>query len=90
MTNIIKFPVPDRENISYSTDDGELAVMDRELDVIIGIDSDSFDSVFLGIDGVGFHTDRKRLAEFLWSAAYMLDSEGRYKFDEYPAKDYKS
>lgn len=31
---------------------------------------------------------RKEMAEFLWMAAYLLDSEGRYKFDEYVGLNY--
>ena len=32
--------------------------------------------------------NREEMAEWLWMAAHMLDSEGRYKFDEYVGLNY--
>ena len=32
--------------------------------------------------------NRKEMAEWLWMAAHLLDSEGRYKFDEYVGLNY--
>lgn len=90
MTNIINFPVPDREHVSYDGTTGSgMAVMDGDLKAIIGFDGDSMDSVFIAVNGEGIHTDRKRLAEFLWCAAYMVDSEQRFTFDEFPARNYE-
>jgi len=86
MTNIIQFP--NRENIGYDTENG-MAVMDAGLELIIGFEGDDTDSVFIAVNGEGIHTDRKRLSEFLWCAAYMLDSEQRYAEGEYPARNYE-
>lgn len=90
MTNVINFPVPERENIGYQMDDDKgMAVLDSELTTKIGFEGDDPDMVYIAVNGMGIHTDRKRLAEFLWSAAYMVDSEQRFIFDELPARDYK-
>jgi len=90
MTNIINFPVPEREHVSYSATKGTgMAVMDAELKAIIGFDGDDPDNVFIAVNGEGIDTDRKRLAEFLWCAVYMIDSEQRFIFDELPARNYE-
>lgn len=90
MTNIIQFPQISSENIGYDISNGNGdAVMDKELEFIVGFDEGSFDSVFMAVNGEGMHTDRKRLAEFLWCAAYMVDSEQRFAGGEYPARNYE-
>lgn len=70
-----------------NTDDG-MAVMDSEIGVIAGFVCEDMDRVFIQTGTDGIEAGRKRLAEFLWHAAYMIDSEGRYKSDEYPARNY--
>jgi len=86
MTNIIQFP--NRENIVYDLSGGNNSVMDKGLEIIVGFEGDDPDSVFMAINGEGVDTDRKRLAEFLWCAAYMVDSEQRFAGGEYPARNY--
>lgn len=90
MTNVINFPVPERDNIGYQmSDDNGMAVVDSELKTKIGFEGDGPDSVFIAVNGMGINTDRKRLAEFLWCAINMIDSEARYCDGEYPARNYK-
>jgi len=89
MGNIIQFPCINSENIGYDISNGNGdAVMDKGLDLIVGFDEGSVESVFIAVNGEGIHTDRKRLAEFLWCAAYMVDSEQRFAEGEYPARNY--
>jgi hypothetical protein len=86
MSNVIKvdFKGEDEKN-GYSTFNKNLiGVVNKatELEMIQGVGG------FLIISDNLASIDRKEMAEWLWMAAHMLDSEGRYKFDEYVGLNY--
>jgi len=93
MSNVIQFPVQELEHVDYDMENG-MVVQDVGLKLLAGFDKESDDgdaeTVFIAINGEGIYTDRKRLAQFLWCAVRMIDSEGRYESGDYPARNYES
>jgi len=87
MTNIIKvdFKGEDEKNGYTTYDDGSIGVVNKTTKMKMCSSGEGF---FIYVDKGGL-INRKEMAEFLWMSAYMLDSEGRYKFDKYVGLNYK-
>ena len=86
MSNVIKvdFKGEDERN-GYSTLNGKMiGVVNKSIDMELIQTGDNLFEVFKEFGGL----ERKEMSEWLWMAAYMLDSEGRYKFDEYVGLNY--
>ena len=86
MTNVIKFPVPDSETNKYCADGEKISVVNLATGIEVIASKNTIELV-CGNYSKEF-TSRQDLAEFLWMAAHLVDSHGRYKFDEYVGLNY--
>lgn len=88
MAKILEFPRI--ESVRYTAKNGDIAVISK----IANLSINNYWGELNVCDGDGWPMstlqphNRKELAEFLWASAYLLDSEGRHRADEYPALDY--
>lgn len=82
MSNVIDIKdwQDERESFGYLISGKDVGIGSKELDLEI---HGSADSVNLYIDGVKHRTTRKSLSEFLWAAAYYLDSDEEWLGNEY-------
>jgi hypothetical protein len=88
MSNVIKadFKGEDEKN-GYSTQDGSvIGVINKTTGLELFEPCKGEFDVFKSENTQCL--DRKEMAQFLWMAAHLLDSEGRYKFDEYVGLNY--
>jgi len=76
----------DKEPYTYYIDGDDLAVSDKLQELQIGF---LMGEPTVCIGGYGVHYKREDLAQMLWAAAYLLDSEERYRKDKYVGKDYE-
>jgi hypothetical protein len=84
MSNVVNFEP--KESAMYRCEDGVITVVN---------DSNDAEVVCNAVDGwmivngrpIEFKS-RRHMAEFLWMAAHLVDSEGRWKRDEYVGVDY--
>jgi len=85
MSNIIKFP--ESEPFKYIQYDGKMRGIEGIFDigVTMHIEDDKSVSLQIDSDGVILETTRKELSQFLWAAAYFLDSNQEWAESEYPA-----
>lgn len=65
---------------------GSLSVINEEAGIELFPDHSQF-HIFIDGESATF-TSRKELAEFLWQCAYFIDSEGRWKKNEYVGINY--
>lgn len=75
----------DDEPYCYGIDGDMITVADREKELEIGF---LLDGPAIAMSGYGINYERKELAQILWAAAYLLDSEERWRKGEYIGKDY--
>lgn len=86
MSNVIEVDFNVSEKNGYSALDNKMiGVVNKTTNMELCESGEGFE-VF--IEGRA-NLSREEMAEWLWMAAYMLDSEGRYKFDEYVGLNYK-
>lgn len=76
----------DDEPFCYSIAGDQIFVADSAKELEIGF---SFDGPAVLIHGYGPSYKREELAQILWAAAYLLDSEERWRKGEYIGKDYE-
>ena len=90
MGNIIEFPVPEGSHVEFEEDESTsgMIVMDAEMKLRAGFESDDQDLVFLGVNGQGVEMSRERLAQWLWAAVHLIDGEARYQATTYEVRDY--
>ena len=77
---------PDDEPFTYGIDGDDVAVVDEGKELEIGF-LDGLPSILMS--GYEINYKREGLAQILWAAAYLVDSEGRWRKEEYISKDYK-
>lgn len=85
MTNIIKFPEP--ESFKYIECDNRISGVTGKFDTDVDMEVDaSGDARFIVCGGGNYAVaTRKEMAQFLWAAAYFLDSDQEWAESEYPA-----
>lgn len=87
MSNVIKVDFTEEEESVYKIHDGVLrAVENKASGAAIG--SMTPRTFTIGLEGKMAVMDRKEMAEFLWMAAYMVDSERRWCKDKYVGINY--
>ena len=77
--------LPGREATTYTIRNGRIGVHNLSTGIEL-VNADRF-YLCIGAEHVPFPS-RKEAAQFMWMCARLLDSEGRYEFDEYAALDY--
>ena len=84
MGNVIKFP--ESEVFDYIQYGGKIRGVSGKFDLGVDMEVDG-ETVSLQIDcdGVILEGIRKEMAQFLWAAAYFLDSDQEWAESEYPA-----
>jgi hypothetical protein len=84
--NVIKVDFRgETENNGYSIKDGNLiGVLNKTIDMELIETGDNLFEIFSDYGGLS----RQEMAEWLWMAAHMLDSEERYKFESYVGLNY--
>jgi hypothetical protein len=84
MSNIINFP--ESESFSYSQyEGGVLAICGDFSDIDIDIERITEELFSIQIGDQYVAGTRKQVSEFLWAAAYMLDSDQEWVADKYPS-----
>ena len=88
MNNVIGVDfTPKKENSEYEINDKQLrAVRNHGLNLCVG--SMTLNTFMVSMQGQSEVISRDELSEFLWMAAYMLDSEQRWCPKEMPAINY--
>ena len=76
----------DDEPYTYGICGDLLMVADREKELEIGF---SHNGPAILMSGYGISYKREELAQILWAAAYLLDSEERWRKGAYIGKDYE-
>ena len=76
---------PENEPFTYGIDGDMITVADMERELEIGF---FIDGPSILMSGYTIDYKREDLAQILWAAAYLLDSEGRWRKDQYIGKDY--
>lgn len=85
MNNIIKFP--ESESFRYNTVNGFLELFCKfggHDELGIGQTEKGVDEFEMRICDESVVGTRKQVAEFLWAAAYLLDSDQEWVADKYP------
>ena len=77
----------DKEPFTYGICGNQIVVADREKKLEIGF---SLYGPAILMSGYGISYTREELAQILWAAAYLLDSEERWRKGEYIGKDYEN
>lgn len=72
--------------ISYDFNENAMMVVSGNNKLSIGFDGDDF---IIKFGNVSVVYERDHLAEMLWGAAYLVDSEQRYTEDEYVGINYE-
>lgn len=75
----------DKEPYTYGICGDFVVVADKNKDLEIGFTNTG---PTVNIGGIGIAYNREDLARILWAAAYLLDSEERWRKGEYIGKDY--
>lgn len=97
MTNIVPFPAKDNDNLFYETStdawggvsiDGVALIPQEGLWKHISLSSTSDGYILASSNKVSY--SRKELAEFLWAAAYYIDSGQQYCPEELVGQDYEN
>ena len=86
VSNVIKFP--ERESFSYIETHNKILGVTGKFDIEVDMwvdDSQKNVNLQIGNDGDYAETTRKEMAQFLWAAAYFLDSNQEWAESEYPA-----
>jgi len=92
MDNVIKADFePKKEHTLYEIHDDALrALRNKDAGLCIGSITPKAKSFMISLYGGETYLNRQELAEFLWMAAYMVDSEQRWCPRELPAINYDS
>lgn len=83
MSNIIKFP--NSESIKYAIHDEKVLSVSgifHDVEIELSPISDEFE---IQINNEYVIGSRKKMAEFLWAMAYMIDSDQEWSADKYPS-----
>lgn len=79
MSNVIKFPERKESDLfRYLVEDRRIDISNMDGSIVINAFGDEST---LELNGLAEITNREALAQFLWAAAYYLDSEQRYMPD---------
>jgi len=74
------------EPYTYGIAGDQIVIADKNKELEIGFSLSGPSVLFSGY-GIGY--EREELAQILWAAAYLLDSEERWRKGEYIGKDYE-
>ena len=83
MSNIIKFP--EKESFVYAQYDGKITGLVGKFDIDVDFEQITGGKFAIQIGDQYAEATRKDMAEFLWAAAYYIDSNQEWAESEYPA-----
>ncbi len=82
-SNIIKFP--ESESVCYGQHDGKITGLIGKFDRDVDFEQITGGDFAIQIGDEYAQATRKEMSQFLWAAAYFLDSNQEWAESEYPA-----